>query len=117
MARRGGGDDLVKAVGVGIVILGAFWGLSYLQRGRGQDNSPLVPDFIEDPIDRVVAGLNNAFGHQWVTRALNVLQAHIERTMPEVAGLVSVVHRAEQAYRQHAGSVKKQAAKRYALGG
>lgn len=64
-----------------------------------------------------VLRLNNKFGHQWVDRTLNVLQAYIERTMPEVAGLVSFIHRAERAYSGFAGSVKKQAARRYALGG
>jgi hypothetical protein len=114
---KSGGDDLVKAVGIGLAVVGTFWFLSYLQSGRGtSNNSPLVPDAIEDPMDRVVEALNDAFGHQWVTRTLNVLQAHIQRTMPEVAGLVSLVHWAEQAYSNHPGSVKKHFAQSYALG-
>ena len=114
---KSGGDDALKLVLGGLAVVGAVWALSWLQTGRGTNNSPLVPDAIEDPLDRVVAALNDKFGHQWVDRTLNVLQAYIERTMPEVAGLVSLVHRAERAYSGFAGSVKKQAARRYALGG
>jgi hypothetical protein len=66
----------------------------------------------------LAAALNQQFGHQWVNLGLNVLQAYIERTVPQVAALVNVVYSAEQAYRHipKAGYAKKQAAIKMARG-
>jgi hypothetical protein len=49
-----------------------------------------------------------------VTVGLNVLQAYLERTQPQVAGLVRVLYAVEQEYRYvpKAGYAKKQAALR-----
>ncbi len=106
MAKKGGGEELVALLGLGA----AFVGLAWLVSGRGQNNSPLIPDRLEDKIDLVVESLNKQFGHEWVTYGLNILQAHIERTLPQIAWLVRVLYMAEQAYRYmpKAGNNKKQ---------
>jgi len=112
MAKRGGDDGWVLGAllvaGVGALVY------AYAKSGRGENNSPVIVDAIEDPIDRVVAALNQLVGRNWVNYGLDYLQARIERTMPGVAGLVNVVLWAEQAHRQFPGSgaAKKQAALR-----
>jgi hypothetical protein len=110
MAKRGGGNQ-------GLILLGAAVAgvlLLYLKTGRGENNSPLIPDSIEDPIDRIVYALNQKFGRRWVNLGLDVLQAYIERAMPGVASLVNRVYQAEAAYAQYAnaGRAKKQFALR-----
>lgn len=104
MASRGG-DDTWKVVGA--VVLGAV--LVYLITGKGRNNSSLIPDAVEDRIDRLIEALNGAFGQRWVDYGLNALQAHIERTMPQFAVLVRLVYWAEQQYRlyPHSGAAKK----------
>jgi hypothetical protein len=86
--------------------------LAYLLGGREKNNSLLIPDTIEDRIDRVVAALNQKFGKHWVNLALNFLQQQMELTMPGAAALVNAVYRAEQYYGGQAGAFKKQAALR-----
>ena len=113
MAKRGGDNALVA---LGVTALLGFVAMAYLKTGRGQINSPLVPDRIEDPIDRVVATLNNIFGRKWVTAGLNALQAQLHVTLPGMASLVDAVYWAEQNYGHLAGAAKKQLAKRYAMG-
>jgi len=110
MAKKRGDGGLVVLLGA----VAAFGLLAYLKTGRGKDNSPLLPDALENQIERVVASLNQIFGRRWVDYALNVLQAQLERTMPGVAGLVDVVYQVEQKYRQvpSAGSAKKNEAVR-----
>lgn len=110
MAKRGGGD-----AGKLLLLLGGAALLVYLLGGRGKDDSLLLPDSIEDRIDRVVAALNQRFGKRWVDVALDVLQHQVQLAMPGAAALVSAVYRAERYYAGRAGAVKKQAAKR-ALG-
>jgi hypothetical protein len=107
MARRGGGEAGKVLLAVGGVIL-----LAWLVGGRGKDNSPLLPAAIEDPMDRVLAALNNMFGHEWVDRGLNYLQTQLELAMPGAAAFVKAAYWAEQNYRGQAGAVKKQAALR-----
>jgi hypothetical protein len=105
MAKRGGGD-LWQVLGViGVVAL-----MAYAVSGRGKNNSPLLPDAIEDPIDRVVAKLNQMFGEQWVTAGLNYLQSQMALAMPGAAAFVNAVHWVEQNYVGQPGPVKKQAA-------
>jgi hypothetical protein len=107
MARRGGGDEALKVVGA--VAVGAL--LLWLISGRGKNNSLFIPDAIEDRIDRLVEVFNGAFGQRWVDAGLNALQAHIERTMPQLAALVNAVYWVEKQYRfyPNAGATKKAA--------
>jgi len=106
MARRGS-DGAAKIAGA--VLLGVA--LVYLVTGRGRNNSLYIPDALEDRIDRLVDALNGAFGQRWVDYGLDALQAHIERTMPQLAALTRVVYWAERQYRfhSHAGAAKKTA--------
>lgn len=114
MAKRGGGDGWIWGV---VLFAGAAALYAYTKTGRGTENSPLLPDAVEGPIDRVVESLNRAFGDRWVTLGLNAVQSYIERTMPAAVWLVNAVYRAEQGYGPKAGAAKKQAAKRLARGG
>jgi hypothetical protein len=46
----------------------------YLRRGAGSEkNAALIPDIIEDEIDKVVDHLNRKFSKAWVTRGLDAL--------------------------------------------
>ena len=107
MAKRGGGD-----AGKVLLLLGSAALVAYLIGGRGKNNSPLLPDAIDDPIDRVVGALHNMFGQRWVNVALNYLQTQMELAMPGTAAFVKAVHWAEQNYGRHPGAFKKQAALR-----
>jgi hypothetical protein len=109
MARKGG-DDIWKAVGAGALFLGAFWYLAYLQSGKGENNSPFVPDAVENQLDRVVAALNQQFGRHWVNTALFFLQRHIEFRFPGATALVNAAHWAERNHAGQPGFIKKRAA-------
>jgi hypothetical protein len=106
MAKRGDGGGLMVVLGFAV----AAGLLIYLKTGRGETDSPFLPNAIEDRIDRVVSALNQIFGPRWVTYGMNVLQSRLEAVMPGTAALVDVVYRAEQAYasRPNAGWAKKQ---------
>lgn len=91
MARKSGGEGWAV-----LGVLGVFLGLAYLISGRGQNNSPLVPDALEDQIDLAVDSLNQRFGHQWVTLGLDELQGHLEKTYPQIAWLVYALLAVEQ---------------------
>lgn len=110
MGKRGGDGGV--AVAVGLLVVAVVY--AYVKSGRGKENSRLLLDAIEDPIDRLVAALNLEFGHNWVNFGLDAVQTYIERSMPGVAALVNGVFRAEQAYSQYvsAGGHKKQYAMR-----
>ena len=90
MARKSSGEGWV------LLGLGVFVGLAWLVSGRGQDNSPLVPDALENQIDFAVDKLNNQFGHQWVTFGLDKLQGYLEKTYPQIALLVYTLLAVEQ---------------------
>lgn len=89
MAKNGGGGWVV-------VVLLAALGIAYLSTGRGEQNSPLIPDSIEGKIDLVVKALNDHFGHQWVNYGLDALQSYLQRAFPQVAAFVYVVYEVEQ---------------------
>ena len=113
MAKRGGDNALVA---LGVTALLGFMAVAYLKTGRGQSNSPLVPDRLEDPIDKVVATLNNIFGRRWVTAGLNALQTQLHVALPGMSSLVDAVYWVEQNYGHLAGAAKKQHAKHIAMG-
>ena len=91
MAKKSSGEGWAL-----LGLLGVFVGLAWLASGRGQDNSPLVPDALENQIDFAVDKLNERFGHQWVTLGLDELQGHLESTYPQIAGLVYALLTVEQ---------------------
>jgi hypothetical protein len=91
MARKSSGEGWAL-----LGLVGAFFGLAWLVGGRGQNNSPLIPDPLEDQIDLAVDSLNEGFGHQWVTYALDEIQRYLKWTHPHVAWLVYRLHNVEQ---------------------
>jgi hypothetical protein len=91
MARKSSGEGWAL-----LGLVGVFFGLAWLASGRGQNNSPLVPDALEDQIDLAVDSLNQQFGHQWVTLGLDKLQGHLEKTYPQIAWLVYTLLAVEQ---------------------
>jgi hypothetical protein len=86
--------------------------MAYIVSGKGKNNSSLLPDAIEDRIDRVVAQLNHLFGEQWVNAGLDYLQSRMALAMPGAAAFVNAVHWVEQHHRGQSGPMKKQAALR-----
>jgi hypothetical protein len=103
MAKAGGGDGGKLLLAIGGVLL-----LAWLLDGRGKQNSPLVPDALENQLDQVVEALNRKFGHRWVTLGLDTLQTYLQRTLPGPAGLLNTVLWVEQNYAHLAGGAKKQ---------
>jgi hypothetical protein len=113
MAKRSPNGDVVQALGYAALFVGAVWGLSYLANGRGKNNnSPFVPDAIENRMDDVVEALNDIIGRHWVTVTLDFLQARMALAMPGAAAFVRAAHWAEHHYAGQAGPIKKQAALR-----
>lgn len=77
------------ALGVGL--------LYYLKSGSAEADASLIPNSIEQRLDRLVETLNQRFGKQWVTEALGTLQAGLEKILPApLVALVEVVHRVEK---------------------
>ena len=77
------------ALGVGL--------LYYLKSGRAEADASLIPNSIEQRLDRLVETLNQRFGKQWVTEALGALQAGLEKVLPApLVALVEVVQRDEK---------------------
>lgn len=92
-------DDWLKFL---LFIGGGALLLYYTQAGRGEENNAaLIPDSLEDRIDRVVARLNGRFGQAWVDRSLNVLNSYLKTVLPSnVVTLVSVIYQVELRARQ-----------------
>lgn len=105
-----GDSDLWKVAGA--IALGGLF--IYLATSRGKNNSPFLPDAIEDRINRLVAVLNEAFGQRWVNAGLDALQRYIEQTMPQLTGLLKLVFWVERNYGFVSGAAKKAAVLRAA---
>jgi len=90
-----GGWGKAAVVGAGVIVGGGL--LYFLKSGAGSEkDSPLTPQFIEDPLDAIVDALNRRFGKRWADTALSVLEKALEVALPpKVVSLVKVVHRAE----------------------
>jgi hypothetical protein len=106
MANKGGGDGWWW-----LLALLALGGLAYYsQTGKeeGQD-SALIPNRIEDPIDRLVALLNQRFGPQWVDAGVYAIRLYLRSAAPELLSLVDAVAAAEQRYKgvPKSGPLKK----------
>lgn len=86
-----GGMILKVLAGVAAVL-----GLIYVATGRREEDSPFIPNVIEDKIDRLVAFLDQRVGKQWVNRGLDGLATFIARTYPEMSMVLGVVFEAEQ---------------------
>ena len=98
-ARRGGNEGgiswgQVAAIGAAGIATGV---LLYVKTGAGSEkNAALIPDAIEDPIDKIVDALNREVGRNWGNFALSVLEKTLENALPpEIVALVKVIHKAE----------------------
>jgi hypothetical protein len=91
-------------IGAGSVVtlgLGAAL-LHYLRSGVGDADASLIPNSIEERLDKVVEALNKKFGKRWVNRGVATLQAGLSTVLPApLVGLVEVVHRVEHLAEQH----------------
>lgn len=98
MAKKNNDDwlKLLLFVGGGALLL------YYIQAGRGEENNAaLIPDSLEDRIDRVVSRLNGRFGQTWVDRSLDVLSSYLKTVLPsEVVVLVNIIYQVEMRSRQ-----------------
>ena len=89
------GEKLV----VGGVVLGlSAYLLYYLANGQGRENNAaLIPDAIEDRIDKVLTTLNARVGKRWGDWGAEKLKAFLRNTLPwQLVALVDVVSTVEQ---------------------
>jgi hypothetical protein len=115
MAKRNN-DDWWKVL---LFMGGGALVLYYTQTGRGEENNAaLIPDSLEDRIDRVVARFNSRFGQVWVDRSFDMLSSYLKTVLPsDVVALVSVVYQVELKAARQIGMTryqKQQAAVRQA---
>jgi hypothetical protein len=86
---------IIGASSVAVLSIGAGL-LYYLRAGSGNKDASLIPNAVEDRIDKVVEALNHKFGKRWVNRGVTTLQAGLSTVLPApLVGLVEVVHRVE----------------------
>lgn len=96
--RNGSGGGLAALVVGGVVFAAGGLLLHYLTSGVGEDDASLIPNAIEDRLDRIVDALNRRFGKQWVQYGIDTLRSGLASVLPQpMVQLVSVVHQVEQA--------------------
>lgn len=107
MANKGGGEGWLLLLG--LLALGGLAYYSQTGKEEGQD-SALLPNRIEDPIDRLVALLNQRFGPQWVDAGMYAIRLYLRSAAPQLLSLVDAVAAAEQRYKgvPKSGPLKKQ---------
>lgn len=94
--RNGSGGGLAALLVGGVVVAGGLL-LHYLTSGVGDDDASLIPNAIEDRLDRVVDALNRRFGKQWVQYGIDTLRSGLASMLPQpMVQLVSVVQQIEQ---------------------
>lgn len=72
--------------------------LYYLTSGVGDDDASLIPNSIEERLDRVIFALNRRFGKQWVQYGIDALRSGLASVLPQpLVQLVAVVHQVEEA--------------------
>lgn len=73
----------------------------YLATGKGEKNSPFIPDALEDQIDAAVDALNRRFGRVWVDHGLAALDEALRAALPSaIVGLLDAIVAVEQQTRQ-----------------
>lgn len=105
--RKSDGD---KFFGLVLLALGAVT-LYYLKVGSDRENNAaLIPDSLEDRIDRVVGALKARFGKNWGDWGAETLKSYLQNTLPRpLVALVNVVSTVEQEARHiHMTSHTKQ---------
>jgi hypothetical protein len=87
------GDKLLVGLGVGLGLIGLY----YLTSGYDRENNAvLIPDSLEDRIDRVVDTLNTSIGKQWVYQGAEMLRFILRKSLPpQLVALVDVVYAVE----------------------
>jgi len=103
MGNRRRGDDSFSGllIGLGVAAAGAAL-LHYLTSGVGEADASLIPNSIEDRLDRVVEMLNRKFGKRWVNQALGTLRSGLASVLPPpLVALVEVVHQVERVGAQY----------------
>jgi hypothetical protein len=87
-------EKLLVGVGVGLGLIGLY----YLTAGYDQENNAaLIPDPLEDRIDRVVNSLNANVGKEWGYQGAETLKVILRRALPPyLVALVDVVYAVEQ---------------------
>lgn len=95
---------ILGAIGVGAAIgLGV-----YLLTGRRDKDSPFIPDFVEESIDKVVASLDRRFGKQWVDMGLDVIERYLTGQFPAtLASYAKVIFDSELVGRREGWSGKR----------
>lgn len=101
-------------IGGALVALGTYI-LYYLTTGHGRENNAaLIPDTLEDKIDRVVEVLNAQVGKNWAAWGAETLKTYLRNTLPRpLVTLVDVVHAVEQEARR--GRIPRYAKRQYAI--
>jgi len=96
MAKKSNGNSTGWKVAAGVLLGGLA--LYYIKAGAGSEhNAALIPDAIEDQLDRVVDALNRKFGRTWVKSRLATLEQGLSSMLPTpLVALVSVVQQTEQ---------------------
>lgn len=84
-------------LGLGGVSLAALVSVVYLKWGAGsKKNSAVIPDMIEDEIDKVVDFLNKKYPG-WASKGMETLSRTLESTLPPTFGLLlKIVEQVEQ---------------------
>lgn len=88
------GEKLLVGVSVGLGLIGLY----YLTAGYDQENNAaLIPDSLEDRIDRVVNTLNANVGKEWGYQGAETLKVILRRALPPyLVALVDIVNTVEQ---------------------
>ncbi len=110
MAKKtGSGDDGGLWWLLGLLAAGGLIYYSQTGKGKGQD-AALLPNSIEDPIDRAVALFNRQFGPDWVNRGFDALRRYMQSAAPGLLYLVDLIAGAELLYKNwpRSGHLKKQ---------
>lgn len=107
--KKGSGDGGGGWWFLGVLLVGGLVYYSQTGKEEGQD-SALIPNRIEDPIDSLVARLNQRFGKPWVDEGFDELRRYMQAAAPELLYLVDLVASAELLYKHmpNSGYLKKQ---------
>lgn len=95
MGRKKNDGD--KLLGLLLIGLGGI-ALYYLKAGADRENNAaLIPDALEDRLDRVIGTLNAQVGKNWGNFGAEVLKVVLRKALPgPLVALVDVVYAVEQ---------------------
>jgi len=61
----------------------AFFALAYVRRGRRGEPSPLLPQMVEEQLDRLTSWLDTRFGEVLVDRGMDALHQALRGSAPD----------------------------------